>query len=260
MTKRKIIAFVIVFAGIAFFLINVSSPTPKNSGLLLGVQGRSDINSNLNFKSAESPSTNALGSLTAAVNGDNSNLTDALAQAYLQNVFSVNTDVVSNGSSSQIALPTLNLDQEMSQGLKFKQLGIKDIRISPDNSKENQIKYLLSLSTINEKNFKGFNLDISSVLENLLTKKDGQPLQKYLGIASRQINDLLLLPVPSAWQDFHLQNLNLWQKKIIVYGALLDQVTDPLKTVVAIQEIPDVIQESLNLQTTLEEQVKKLNS
>jgi len=58
-----------------------------------------------------------------------------------------------------------------------------------------------------------------------------------VGIAENQIDDLLALKVPSQLSAWHLQNLNLWEKKLVVYKAILNLDTDPLKASLAIQQI-----------------------
>ena len=79
-----------------------------------------------------------------------------------------------------------------------------------------------------------------------------------MDIAGKEMSDLLALRVPTQLSAWHLQNLNLWEKKLVVYNAILDLNNDPLKATLAIQEINNVGQENEDLQNTLNNYVKKL--
>ena len=83
-------------------------------------------------------------------------------------------------------------------------------------------------------------------------------LETYAKIATNQIDDLMALETPSLWKSFHLQNLNLWYKKLSVFNAFLNLGNDSLKTILAFQRLPDIMEETVNLQSVLENRFMEL--
>ena len=74
------------------------------------------------------------------------------------------------------------------------------------------------------------------------------------------INDLLEIPAPNSMSAIHIEFLNLWQKKLTTYQAIKNMNTDPLMAYLALQQIPEIIQEDTNLQSVLIERYKELTN
>lgn len=203
----------------------------------------------------------------AAAAGQTTNLTEAFAKLYFQELVKQNPE---NFQADQrgLKLPKdisdINLNQDeiaelINQTFKIIPFEIKDIKISQDGSVSAQLAYINALQTINQKNFSQIKDNIVDIVEQWIFYQKKEKLAAYVRAVPNQIKDLLILPVPPAWQEFHLQNLNLWQKKLAAYSALLDIEQDPLKSLPAIQEISLIIQEGLKLDETLQSKYLVLN-
>ncbi len=265
MKKRKIISAVIVLSGFVLFAMIVSMPDKKDREAAdkNGVSGTGDVSGlgfqvNQNRNLVTNP-TNAGGSAPTT-----DNLTDSLARGLSQNILQMNEGFDSGQGTSTIKIPSSDSFSEMidqsigEQNLRIPVFSQKDIRIGSDNSTNAQIAYMESLNDITKKNFAGFNTPILTVLNNFFERIDSDALAKYVSIAESEVGDLLALKVPQQLSAWHLQNLNLWGKKLVVYKAILDLNTDPLKASLAIQEIGGIGQENDNLQNLINEFAKKL--
>lgn len=267
MNKRNLSAFIIILGSLGFFFWTVfGASNGKQSNSFINVSSGKNSNSNLEYDS--------LANLLPLLNKDSQNsgssstdnLTDNLIHLYEKSIYQENASGLKNINGqnglkplSENSLASL-INESDNEHLNIPSFEEKDIKISNDNSKEAQLAYLRKLGEISTNNFSGFNKNISDVLKETISQNKTSSLEKYLEIASKQIDDLLALETPPLWKSFHLQNLNLWQKKLIVYGALVNTNNDPLKTILAIKEIFNVFEENDNLQKILDEKIKELNS
>lgn len=193
------------------------------------------------------------------------NLTDNIITNYGHEIAKRNPSGprVVNGEQ-KIALPpqrTLEelLATELNQNLKIDLYDLKDIRISRDAS-DNYIRtYLKSISTATENIFGKFTKTPFALLDELLRKKNPEPLYQYVTLLSRYSGDLLTLDAPPSWKTFHLEFINLQQEKIAVYQSLLEVDQDPVKAMVAINQIEKLDEKDQNLATVLNEQLKSLS-
>ncbi len=270
MNKRKIAALVIVLAGLVLSLSLITSGNQKKGNAfitILPTDGKVGVDTALKFKNLASLSYSGIGEAANQNTGNKktNNLTQKLTDTYIQEFLKTNQGELQNvngrtGLKPPDGTSLENLLQEnLNQGIAFKTFELKDVRISGDNSKENQLAYIEEFGAAGKKDFGSFHETIDQMLDSWINRKNAEPLNQYLDISSKQINSLLALETPDAWKDFHLQNLNLWEKKLEVYMAILNG-DDPLKTALAIKQVPDLIQESGDLQAVLEEKIKELDS
>ncbi len=252
MKKRKIISAAIILSGLALFLVILNLPS-RNAPKPLSVEGGGTYDSGFQYKTSQDRDsfanpTQASGELSA---GDN--LTETLANSFSQGVFEANGGIAQGEKNPQVALPnsdavTSAINQSMEQNIQFPVFSEKDIRIINDNSAAAQTAYLESLGKISEENFNGFKTPMPSILDEFFNKNNPTKLSKYVAIAENQITDLLALKVPQRFSAWHLQNLNLWNKKVVIYKAILGMDADPLKAIIAMKQVNDALQENSNLQ------------
>ncbi len=256
MKKRKIISAAIILSGLALFLVILNLPS-RNAPKPLSVEGGGTYDSGFQYKTSQNRNSftnpaQAPGELSA---GDN--LTDALANSFSQGVFEANGGITQGEKNPSVALPnsdavTSAINQSMEQTIQFPVFSEKDIRIISDSSSAAQSAYLESLGKISEENFNGFKTPMPTILDEFFSKNNPAKLSKYVAIAENQITDLLTLKVPQRFSAWHLQNLNLWNKKAVIYKAILGIDADPLKAIIAIKEIDNLFDESINIQKIIE--------
>ncbi len=251
MKKRKTIAAIIIALGFAgAFLINLTSGNQQKTG-------EQTIINPENKNSLDYTKTAAKDQQNTDPNTDQSgyNVTDYVSHAYLREFLGKNENLfghpeaVAQGVNLNIADPTLP-ENVTDTVFNFEPFKTKDIKISQETGSAAEIAYLEAINAIGQKNFSSFTGNLTDILGAWLDKKDSGPLQKYLSSIDNEIKDLQQLAVPTNWQEFHLRNLNLWQKKKTVYQAILESDNDPLKSYLAAQEIDNIIGENANLQKT----------
>jgi len=252
MKKRKIIPVAIVLSGLVLSLIIFNLST-KSDSKTVSINGAGGINNNSDFQYQVDQNRNAVvNPIPAGQNASTtSNLTEIMAQNLSQNIFQANSNNP-NGTSS-IELPTSDSLGDMisqsasSQTIQFPAFTEKDIRIGTDNSKGAQVAYIENLGNLSKNNFSKFGISITDILDNFFNNNDSGTLSKYVDAIGKEVSDVLALTVPQKLSAWHLQNLNLWEKKLVVYRAILEFNDDPLKGVLAIKEVNNIIDENNNL-------------
>ncbi len=259
--KRKVAAFIILGLGILVaFLLIVSSPSEKKPLISVVAGENSGISA---YKTRGGwKEFNINPSSTSTDDTTNKNLTQALAQHYVESVYNLNSENPA-GASDALRMPGSGsvddlLSRALSQELTFPSFTEKDVHVTNNNTSESKLSYMNRLSDTSKKNFGGFSVPITTILDNFFNKNDPSQLGRYVNIIQNQINDLLALEVPSQLESWHLQNLNLWRKKFVTFSLLLDFASDPLKAALASKEIPSIIEEGYNLDRTINTLASKL--
>lgn len=265
MKKRKLISAAIILSGLAAFLVIVNLPD-KDARKTAPANGPGQNMGSTGLQFQTNPERNLFANPISGnqTSKDTNNLTDQLAQTLSQNILEMNNGF-SQGTST-IALPSSESlgnavgQAAAGQNLQFRVFTEKDIRVDSDNSPVAQLTYMGSLKDIANKNFGNFKTPIADILNNFFEKNDPSALAKYVDIAGKEVADLLALKVPQQLSVWHLQNINLWGKKLVVYKAILDLNNDPLKAAMAIQQVNGIGQENDNLQNVLNGYIKKLTT
>ncbi|KKU94487.1 MAG: hypothetical protein UY26_C0001G0039 [Candidatus Jorgensenbacteria bacterium GW2011_GWA1_48_13] len=259
MNKAKIVALLILASGLVASLVILKTPA-KNGGFSLNSSFQESNNPSLDFESALKLSNQK----TNQVNGgeSSSNLTDNLAALYAGEVVK---NIEADGSFNGDAFNAEGLDleqllQTQANVLDIPEYKLSDIKISSDNSVQNQVAYLEGVDMLLKENFGGFHKNLAIALDEFFTKKDATSLNYLVEHIPNYLNGLLTLSAPSLWQTVHLQILNLWQKKLVVYRAILDFNSDPLKTFAALQYVFPIAEEDINLQTVMIKRYEELTS
>lgn len=262
MPTRKIIAFTILASGIAVFFIIIFSShreIPK-APLLINVTAQKS--SNLDFR-REAPSLNTSAAIPSFISqklsgstGEVENLTEILARAYASEIYKLNPagpDEI-KGQKSLRVLPqeaaVQLLEEQIQNGFKIQMFTEKDIKVISDNSQKAHLSYYIEALDIiigGEK----LNHTMPEILDALVSEQNTKLIEEYIAFLPSSMESLLMLEVPSFLQTLHLQIINAWQKKLSVFTALRNFNEDPLKAYLALQEVPNIIEEDLNLQEVL---------
>lgn len=258
--KKTLIALLIFVSGVSasFFILAKKTTTVSKNDLVVLKTNPAQTGSQFDFQRAALIDNLPPETLNNPLKEteQSQNFTENLAQAYAQKTLQENN--INTKTAEKITQQVF--DNNNFKEIIYPQLTEKDIKISDDNSLNAQIKYLRDFSAIGQKNFKSFNTPITTIIEQLIVSENQAPMKEYLAIAQAQIKDLAQIATPSLWKTFHLQNLNLWQKKIAVYNALLNKTEDPLKAIIAFQIINSLRIENENLQTILKNTNNDLKS
>jgi len=196
------------------------------------------------------------------------NLTDIIAQSYVKKIIEMNPGAPEEIGEKKIKAPSPDsfqvsgelVAQKIEQIFETNYFSEKDIMLSNNNSIETQLRYINEIGVISEKNFKGFDKSITEITDNWIDYQDASGIRSYIAIASAQMDDLLSIEIPLIWKPFHIQNLNLWKKKEVVFKAMIDINNDPFKTMVAMEKMPDILEETANLQLVLNRKIIDLAS
>lgn len=265
---KKLAPFIIISSAlmIVFFIVNQNPNTEKS--INPAAASTSAVNSFLQFQRQP---TNSIKNL----NNSMVNFTEAITQMKFQKLTEDNPDILSNlltnnNIENQIQtinnlpnlIATTSLNQQqltnlMNQFTNFRLFQKDDLRTIIDDSPENNMNYLLALIKNNQSRFADINDNILTMIDQWMIGKS-QQLQRYVALIPEQINDLLNLPTPVGFVDFHLKNINLWQKKFRVYNALITLDQDPIKSLIAIQYIKSLIAETAELDDFLRQKLDAL--
>lgn len=264
MKKKNVIALIIIVAGIGTSFFIYGGPLRNTDGHLFSFS-RGSTNPSFQFEPAKNPYPNAIQPSGGEDFSVSSNLTDLLAGIYAQEIFK-NVEPGSgrvlqeNIDVSSLNLTAEELQRKISQGLQFPEFETGDLKISNDNSPEGQVAYMESVDALLRKSLGGFKKNLVIALDEFFQRNDSDSLDYLVQNIPKYLIGLLELEVPSSWQDYHLQTLNLWQKKLVTYRAILGKNDDPLKAYLAIQYLTEIAEEDLSLQAILIESYEELNS
>lgn len=264
MTKTKIISLIIIFAGIlGAFAINSRFSSEKTSLTRVTATKREE-GSNLNFRT--SPITQPLPLSQNIQNGVlNNNLTEAFAQSYLQEIFKRNPNgpqILDN--EQMLAIPSEQafsdlLQNYLESSFVWIRFETKDIKISADNSRASKLKYIEFIRSLMQKKKENIEGELTA-LNDFLEKQKTDDLYASLSSIREDIGELLKNPVPSSNKFFHLQVLNTWQKQASIYKAVLNLSQDPVKALLATNEITSSTEELRNLSLAIENEYQELKS
>lgn len=192
------------------------------------------------------------------------NITETVAGIYLEGFFQKNQNLLGNPEAlseklnfdlSDLAIPE-NMERTV---IAFNLFEKGSFPITADTGPAAQMAYLEKIGELMEKNLSSIDGNITEIIDSWLDEKNPRPLENYIESARQQISDLQKISVPANWEQFHLQNLNLWQKKIAVYETVLESGSDPLKAYVAVQMMPDIAKENDSLQKIISEKYELLD-
>lgn len=264
MKKRKTIALIIVLGGIAgfFLIINLSGKNDSgaNTTNLTTPEGNNLVPS-LRFETL---------SPTAFQNNNrlpisSENLTESLIETYTQEILKRNESgpqVVDNKPA--MIMPSEELTSEIlinylnQQKIDFKEFALADIKTDSDTSAKKQKEYLKKIYEITQNNFSDLKYSYGEAVIEILKNNNPRFLQNYISRMGKGMTDLKDIAVPTNWKLFHLQYLNLQQKKLTIYSAIANLNNDPLKALIAVNQLTDLLEEEENLTLILTDKASDL--
>ncbi len=260
-TKRKILGAGIIIIALIFSIGIIDSSKNTGEGISVSSNNQNE-DPFLSFDSGKEEK----GFMLNLDEKEGVNLTDMVAESYANEIKERNPEGITN-SDQELKVPSLqnlNADTEkVTKGIENafneERFTLNDIKTYEKDTKENRKKYLQTVIKISDNNFKKFGGSVMDALDELIKNRNDENIKKYISAASEQVNDLLEVKTPKSMQEFHLKNLNLWYKKVDIFYAISQFKNDPLKSLVAMEKIPVIIEESSNLQSDLAEKIKDLN-
>jgi len=254
MNMRFLIAFIIlIFGALGSFWITRANRSGPLDAKILAV---SDSSQNRFTNLSDLPSQKSI------FGTPSTNLTNEIISEYTAKILKDNQK--GSGTSDSISVPnedSLNqiIRDRFVYGISVKYFDEKDLKILQITSQYASLSYLKSILEIYKNNTdknqdNGF---IPSVAEYVNTK-NSQKLHSYISSVSEQIDNLLKIATPTNWKEFHLKLINAWQKRLALGTAIIQSEDDPIKAAVAVQEIPNSIDEENNLTSLLLQNLKEL--
>ena len=263
MTKRTIAALIILASGVSastYLFVRSPIPAPSGNTSYLTKEGES-YSSSLKFERtarqvAQQPTSNNVvveGKMTA-------NLTENMIGMYLDELSKRNGGMLrQDAKNGGLQLKTIPkdlaaniLENGIPTEVPFVRFTEKDVRVLKDSTSDSEFAYLTAYDQLLHKHFaplKG--KTIFTGIKELSTKGTSSVLQQLVVIIPAFINELRIVSVPATLTATHLEALNLWQKKLATYKALINSVEDPLRAYIAAQNIPEIVEEDILLQAVL---------
>jgi len=196
------------------------------------------------------------------------NLTENLAHLLAKEIVLSNKSSLQNNNKLSISkLPDPKpIIEEMMKNISDsdiifanRKLPISVIKISSDNSLTALQQYYQKTSKIMRDNFEELNMETGSgykIIQKALRNKDFSQIDKVINYYRKTIKELQNVTVPSSVAEFHREELSIFwlSQKMFESVKLVD--TDPLRTLLAINQYNIIYKRSIKLQTDVQEFVK----
>jgi len=240
MRKKKVLAVGVLLAGIgcSVYLLFYNSGARATSPTIAGSErsGGSfvDLTGNTNLDITD-PSLN---------------ITDEVAKEYTKKIVQMNAG--GQGDTANITLPDATafetiVKDYLSKNIQFREYTEKDIRLLNDDSVQTKKAYFENLQKIQNKLISPLKTNFVYAAALFVTDKKSDELQKHINVASTYITNVLEISVPKSAKQFHIDLLNIYEKRRILGTTLLENPDDPLKSVVVLQEMEKLNEEEINL-------------
>lgn len=247
MAKPKLISLVVVLLGVAVAFYVTSKDDSPSSPDQFGASLKAS--SALTYKDflKQFPLAKTLGS-------SSENVTDKVIKEYGEELFRLNQDKTGGGpvSPSQVVAPSEEfldalVSQELDGLLPIPLFTTQDVRTSSGNIEKSTTAYFSSYQQITQKNLRGVTLSFLAAAEEAVAKSRVTSLNAHVSAAEREVRDLLQLKVPEKLAPFHVELLNMWQRRLVIGRALLER-DDPLKRVVALNSLSQAMDLEMGLE------------
>jgi hypothetical protein len=177
----------------------------------------------------------------------NSNLTQGFAKA-ISSPIKDPSQLEQTGLSNPFSL----LDETTGQGLLqfingfYVQIPEGEIKTRDDNSYESIQKYFGEIEKAIPNNLY-VEENEEEILKNAMETSDFSKINEYIKHFEQTINNLKVIEAPSDFLEFHKREAELITSLKIVYENIKEINTDPLKTILALQEYPKIRKEMWEL-------------
>lgn len=246
-TKKGAYAATVVTLGVlvAFWILGQGDSGEKSPLLSIDSGGKTGNGSPL-FAALALPKEGGTnyGAGTAPDAGSQ-NITENVVKAYGAKMLEQNP----KGSGSKTvqvpteqALNAILANQLDSASLSVPTYTVRDLRIaSKTPTKEELIAYFRSLVAAYTREFKSVKENYFVGMVDAFSSGRTTEVQTHLDAASRFINALLSMQVPSGWGAFHVEFLNLWQARLSLGSIVASGSDDPFKAYLAITKFSETV-------------------
>lgn len=249
--KKRTIAVVILAGGIVTSLtisgVFTTSPQPSETLSLSSGENRDPA-----FKfNAVPPSSET---------GAEINRTDFVAQRYGEEILKLNAP--GTGAAEIIFPPEGTVESLIEEAVRkpfsFKTYSPKDLRHIPLEGKEGLARYFVLLAAVQAKHFKSLDDPLLTAIAKFVSAGDSKPLEANRIAITAYLGDLLAIPVPAPLVPFHINLMNLWQKRVTLAAHILEGDEDPIRLAAAVDALALTADEETNILETLASDLKKL--
>lgn len=241
--KVKSLILFLLLVAIIFSIVFFFVPR-KNSNDLFSVQNNSDTDNRFGFSR---DTEEFLKSINEKNNSEN--YTDNLIAKYGMQIAANNPDGPQN---DKVVVPSHDyfetmIAEELQRGILYPIVSESDIRKGTSDSREALTIYLKKITTI----ITQANSVVKTTDIQIQAQKTAETLKK-------ATQELLAVEVPPSWISTHLQLLNFYQKKMTLFEAISALETDPLKGLLALEELKKIQIEELSLTQTLQKKINEV--
>ncbi len=262
LNTRKTLGLIILLLGVVISVGLLSDNQSKKSGDPDKNFNPEDQNASLSYKQGNDGSFLRLPEKNTDDQNeegdeDNDNLTKGFVDSYAIKLL----ESVDEGGGIESQENAIEGLENIDKTVDYPQFKEKDIKVVDNTSDEREIEYIEELDQTLWNNFEELKNENSvSALRGFLEDNNSEILDKFINTVPQHIDDLLKIEVPENWASYHLQMLNLWQKKLTMYKTMKNREDDPLKAYLAIQDLPIILQESGKLHSIINERYEELKN
>ncbi len=247
---RAFLALIILLTA-GFFAFRLMADEPKVAATNKGLRG--DVLKAADFLKG-----------AGSVTDQSGNVTEQIVEVYNQEVVRLNQNIAGkNPSVAAIKLPDADYVEKMLQEptneeLRIQEFTENDLKIIKNPTEREIDGYLESFFEAVAKNKKIFNVPYVTAVAKATDDKNNTDLKKHVEAAREIINDFLRLNVPEKLKFFHLKNLNIWQTRVEIGEAILNNESDPIKAIMAVNSVEILTNKENALMDAMNELVEYL--
>jgi hypothetical protein len=143
------------------------------------------------------------------------------------------------------------IQEELSKPIPVTLYTEKDILLTKTSDKAAFTTYINAVGAANTKNMSTVKVSFTTAVAEFVSSNNVQNLTTHVNKLSTYVTALLAIPVPSDWRLYHLEMINLIQKRIAYANALLENNGSQLKVAAALSAISAMVDEEAQLYNTL---------
>lgn len=284
LTKMAAAFFIIAIALVGgYFMLQKSFPAPLTNNN--SAEGKSDNSNNILGKNPiqwveqivkENISSSSQGGIQGTTNGlkTNSTSSDNLTQVVAASLFGQMQNLDQSGNnpftnfnandpeSQKLLAEAINGLQQNQTALFDQPIDDKNLKISNDNSQESKIRYLEAIKGITDKFYdpkyqRSPEQIINDVNQDCLGQ-GGSLNRESANLYSNMAVVYSALNVPSDWLDFHKKIISHFKSSNQVFQALANCINDPIKGYLAVNFLPQLVEEAYTIQDMTVDKYKEV--
>lgn len=249
---RKTIAILILAGGVtASFLISRFASISDGEGGGFSFSSSGEGNSAFAFSGTDANSPVPV----------DENITENVVQRYGAEVLRLNPPGTSERS---VILPTEDtietiISDSLLRPLPVTSVSVNDIRTTPLADRNSIVAYLDAVSAAQRERFGSLNDSLITAVARFIDAGTRSPLEMQRNAAAAYVDDLLTMPAPMPFSLFHVELINLWNKRLAVANVILANDDDPFKAVVAVDTLSGLSSEEDRIAELLSATVHGIN-